>query len=129
MGATLHAGKQFLDPERPARADARPDQLPVTVGDGGTEIERRRIGAGFHIADLVVIIHRQANPHFVQRFARLNDPAAILVGERVGFGVHHVALDVPQAILAAVAGALHDAPVQHLAWNGGRERHGILREN
>ena len=112
-------------PEK-AGLDAQPGEPGEVGGSSGAHRVGRKVAGGLAGDDAPVLVHRQAQPHAVDRLAGL-DVAAVVAGRAVALGVRELRLDVVEPVGPAVA-AQHDVPrMQQFAVLGLAQRHrGLL---
>ena len=102
MGAAENGADGLCRALVEARADGQALETGVGVGrtgaDGVRRIQRRR----HRLADGEGVIDGQPQVHFVQRLARRN-VAAVMIVEGVGLEIDDLALDVEHAVFALIA--------------------------
>ena len=118
MSATAHPAEQLAGRERPPALDREALKLRERWRDGSAPVVRAPVGDRFHAVHDQVEIHRQPDPHLMQRLAGRNH--AVVGRDRVGLGVDEMAFDVPEAVVTEIATAFDGTGVMWLARNRGR---------
>src|SRR5487761_2120232 len=121
--AALHATQFGLYELRPSWLDPFTNNGTQRRGGLAADGKRTGFGASGDILHDELLIYHEAHPHVVEVRSRCRHELVIAPAYRVGFRVHHVCLDVVQAIITSVTAKVYTAGVQELATSCGMEWH------